>query len=958
MAIANQKIKTEDVISILDTKILSTSAHSLLNVLVGESYDAILTKLASQVLSPAEKEAFDNTLSVPSATNPIVLKNDLQSYIPQADLGEVKDSVQTFADLPPTGNTTGDLRAVIDDNIIYRWNGSAWIAFIHTGTLDHTQLTNFNGNPSYQHLSTAEKSNLLSQTHIHSNLSILQQITSSGSGQIITTAERNNLPTASQKAALVGTSGQPSATNLYVTSLDSRLNTVRNPYITIGPPGSLATYSGVDSVPFQNAFLAIDTGSASAVKAIEVLPGSYNLGGTVLTWNNTAPLLLEAFAPGSVILSFQTFQASIEALGASGSPLVIRGFVFELNNFNTSGIRSLRPNTIIEDCVFKPGPTTSTNQIGLTLEGSGTVIRRCRFEGLLTKGIEVKAPNCIIEECTFDITVTQALSVHIYAAATNCTVDHNTFKRGRIKTESTYAHIFNNYWEQSSTGKTCTISNTAPMVVSCVHNFQNSDLVTFTSSGTLPAPLVIGKRYFVKNRTPTNFELSLTAGGSTINGSSAGTGTHTVLAADLITESGSGSRYINNQPAEFNQPYIGTYRTVGPINSYADYRTSDETGFLTALDDARVRNTNLFLEVLPGTYTFTKTVDVFKGCRIRGGVLRPSALTETLTQITTNGVAAFNMEQNSSIEGLYFNHTDTPCITISTSNVEIKDCEFSSNATNTGIVTYASLYLNNASNFSIRHNRFNGTRGIYGNTDLRGQIFENIFLNSLATIQTVNGSQDQIKDNYFIDTAASPDIGGSQLIIEGNHFLGTLPTKLGTTDSIWQSNYPNTANNISGIGSIILEATGYCQPLSGVVYLNDLSGVGAFAFDPNYTSSIATTPLEIGGRINKLLGFQVELSWSSFLDTGAVKWEATVVFRDAAASTFGTSVSLQNTSIRTGSTEKDEDKVTFNFTNLQYGGVTDPTHISLIVSRLGGNPGDTLSDSSYLTNIKVTLPRD
>jgi hypothetical protein len=131
----------------------------------------------------------------------------------------------------------GELRGVLNDRTIYRWNGSAWIAFISTGTLNHTELTpsSMNESLSYQHLTATEKNLLISQSHAHANKEILDQITSLGSGQIITTDERGRIPTQNQKNALIGSSGTPSTTNPFVTTQDPRLNTVRKPYVTVGP---------------------------------------------------------------------------------------------------------------------------------------------------------------------------------------------------------------------------------------------------------------------------------------------------------------------------------------------------------------------------------------------------------------------------------------------------------------------------------------------------------------------------------------------------------------------------------------------------------------------------------------------------------------------------------------------------------------------------------------------------
>jgi len=45
--------------------------------------------------------------------------------------GTFKTPVQTIADLPSTGNTVGDIRLVLDDSDIYEWDGSQWVFVGH-----------------------------------------------------------------------------------------------------------------------------------------------------------------------------------------------------------------------------------------------------------------------------------------------------------------------------------------------------------------------------------------------------------------------------------------------------------------------------------------------------------------------------------------------------------------------------------------------------------------------------------------------------------------------------------------------------------------------------------------------------------------------------------------------------------------------------------------------------------
>ena len=85
---------------------------------------------------------------------------------------------------------------------------------------NHNDLQNIQGGAvgDYQHLTAAEKANITGSVTVHSD------VNSAGSGDIITTGERNNLPTTDQKAALLGTDGTPNNGNRYVTNSDPRLS--------------------------------------------------------------------------------------------------------------------------------------------------------------------------------------------------------------------------------------------------------------------------------------------------------------------------------------------------------------------------------------------------------------------------------------------------------------------------------------------------------------------------------------------------------------------------------------------------------------------------------------------------------------------------------------------------------------------------------------------------------------
>jgi len=932
LVISNQSIRSPDIVEVQDVKIFTSSAHPSLQVSVTENYNSVLTKIESLTPNADEKLALDNTLSAPSASNPVVLKDDLTTYVPQADLGEVKDSVQNFSNLPLVGNTLGDLRPVVADNIIYRWNGSAWTVFIHSGTFDHTQLLNLNADPAYQHVTLANIVTLLTQTHFHSNEAVLDAITDVGSGQIITTSERSRIPSQDEFNALAGTSGIPSNSNRYVTNQDARLNTTRNPYVTVGPPGSLATFTGVDAVPLENALVAIDTGSATAVKAIEMLPGVFNLGGSILTWLNPAPLLIEAFVPGTVTL--QVYVAGVKALGAGG-PLTVRGVTFELNDYNTFACLSERPNTLYEDCTFISLPLINT-QVGALANAANTVFRRCTFVGPLLEGIQINAADCRIEECVFTLSNIHNPAVHTKLGGDNALIDHNIFNSGQLQLEANFAQVSNNYFNYQPLN--CSVPAASPATISlAVNPFVNGDIVTFT--GAVPQGMLVGRRYYVRNATSTSFNISRTPVSSLIIALTAGVSVQ-VYSPTYISSVGYSSRIIDNMPEEYNQPYIGVTKTVGPEGSYADYRGNDESGFLAALDDLTITT----LEVLPGTYTFSSTIVINTGCKIKG----------TSSSIITSSVLCFHLNSNSSLEGLSF--TGGASVSIGNLGAAVKNCIFNYTGASYPLLTVGTDYV-------VSGCTFNGLRGLEITGSLRGKVLNNYFNCSVNNFLLNSGTYDQIRDNFFISSPApvfgTIAFGTNALIIEGNHFLGVLPSKLNTTNSVWQANYPAPqANNLDGIDNIEIDLQGYLQPLSGPVVIGSIASAGSVAFSDAVNSSAITQTIQIGtglgGEVAVTEPFTVEIYWTSVATTGTVKWQVTAAFRDAFTGILGAPITVQHISPRTGVSPTQEDVVSISFTSYM---LPNPTHVSFTVTRLGGDPLDTLTDIAHVLDAKVLIPR-
>jgi len=86
--------------------------------------------------------------------------------------------------------------------------------------------------------------------------------------------------------------------------------------------------------------------------------------------------------------------------------------------------------------------------------------------------------------------------------------------------------------------QTSTISIGAPAVITVGTAPNNGDVVSFSTTGTLPTGIVAGTTYYVINRTSTTFNISATSGGSAITTSGTQSGVQTATWRTLINTTG------------------------------------------------------------------------------------------------------------------------------------------------------------------------------------------------------------------------------------------------------------------------------------------------------------------------------------------------------------------------------------------------------------------------------------
>jgi hypothetical protein len=117
---------------------------------------------------------------------------------------------------------------------------------------------------------------------------------------------------------------------------------------------------------------------------------------------------------------------------------------------------------------------------------------------------------------------------------------------------------------------TVTADSTADTITYTAHGLTADTRVVFTTTGTLPSPLVAGTTYYVKNPTTDTFQLAAAAGGAAINMTTTGTGVQTCgLAVNY-----------NQPPAIGTADYLdpAVWVDAGPTNKWAPFDESLTTG--------------------------------------------------------------------------------------------------------------------------------------------------------------------------------------------------------------------------------------------------------------------------------------------------------------------------------------------------------------------------------------------
>ena len=94
-----------------------------------------------------------------------------------------------------------------------------------------------------------------------------------------------------------------------------------------------------------------------------------------------------------------------------------------------------------------------------------------------------------------------------------------------------------------------------PGIVTVATAPSNGNIVSFTTTGTLPTGITASTNYYVINRTSTTFQIATTSGGTAINFGGTQTGTHTATWFELVNTTGTSTLPITETTSKLYFKY-------------------------------------------------------------------------------------------------------------------------------------------------------------------------------------------------------------------------------------------------------------------------------------------------------------------------------------------------------------------------------------------------------------------
>jgi hypothetical protein len=778
----------------------------------------------------------------------------------------------------------------------------------------------------------------------------------------------------------------PSAFNRIVTNFDPRLNTIRNPYATFGPTGSvppapsffgtgITDLIGKDAPYKEGAIPALTkpSGTVRVVKAVEILPGPTTSPNPpqpyLLSYTDSIPAQITLAPDTSHTIPASAIDITSDTITLSGHPFVAGDIVY----LTSTGTLPSHDGALIADgeCFGIANTTSATFQltrmgndygqavpIDITDAGTGThtivplnaLMLDVFTPQSATFRLQTFSPAVVIEPGTGAITI-RGLVIEIQGSGTS---GAHLLRDGVTLEECTIVPAPGEPMSNLLVGLTidgndatirrCRFLGNLTTGVSVGGDHCRFEDCTFQL--TDPASVAVevyGNECQIDHSI---FYMGKVFVGASANNCQISSNQWPILGDTSIEDNGVNTRILSNLPQERNQPFVGRTRSVGTTGSFADFRGNDETPFIAALSDPHCDDVLVF----GGSYTISNPITIPSGKSVRAA--QPSK------PVLTVGTSGFVLADNSIIDGLAFTGQSNFIQSVAATNSTIKNCTFNS-------ISGMAVDLQ-GEHFVIDRCIFTGAQGVRYSGELTGCVTNCVFQTAQSPIDgtgtSVVSGHGRVEGNVFISPVA-PTICGKSIVVRGNQFIGATPQKISTISSVWRGNHPTaTTNNAlygptpAGVDQLKIQLENVLAPLAASGAARDRTvDVGGIAFVKGGEGTAMTLPIKLDGVLVQA-PFTVTLAWTSAVFSGGVVWEATCVFRDRNSGTYGTPVTVTSTTSRTKLSPRIEEQTTLTFP-AGFGAIVTPTHVCVKLRRLSRDTNDTLHGTVHLVGADITFNR-
>lgn len=213
-----------------------------------------------------------------------------------------------------------------------------------------------------------------------------------------------------------------------------------------------------------------------------------------------------------------------------------------------------------------------------------------------------------------------------------------------------------NFRAESSGTATLTIASPC-VATKSAHGFVVGDRLVFTTTGSLPTGLTIGRSVFVTSvPTADTFTFSYTRGGSEINTSGSQSGTHTVTRPKLPLAYATISSFIQRQHSQFTTVAPGTievytdnnFDTLDVPYGFNDGKGMRDDGSIVLSEGFR----GMFVRVFKRDSLGSTFPDAIKAVvKSWGEITYKDIINEAALQVSTSGSASISMSVNTRYRG-------------------------------------------------------------------------------------------------------------------------------------------------------------------------------------------------------------------------------------------------------------------------------------------------------------------